>query len=185
MEFILFFPYLICLQHIPLNHHYFYKTQGTTPLKPLIIEYHVLEKRFLYMRIEIEMKDETYEKIKNVIDWINLDNSFRGRSDTPEAKIEDFIKGAAISKLLDVEAMSPVLNSEGLDSLEVKNRFKDIAKEKKIRQVDICKRTGLKKANLSLIFNNEKTLRAETFFAIWLALGCPPIHECLYIKKSD
>ena len=137
------------------------------------------------MRIEIEMKDETYEKIKNVIDWINLDNSFRGRSDTPEAKIEDFIKGAAISKLLDVEAMSPVLNSEGLDSLEVKNRFKDIAKEKKIRQVDICKRTGLKKANLSLIFNNEKTLRADTFFAIWLALGCPPIHECLYIKKSD
>ncbi|WP_339229071.1 helix-turn-helix domain-containing protein [Oceanobacillus sp. FSL K6-2867] len=137
------------------------------------------------MRIEIEMKDETYEKIKNVIDWINLDNSFRGKSDTPEAKIEDFIKGAAISKLLDVESMSPLLNSKVEDGLEIKNRFKAIAKEKKIKQIDICKRTGLKKANLSLIFNNEKTLRADTFFAIWLTLGCPPIHDCLYIKKSD
>ncbi|PAV30087.1 hypothetical protein CIL05_09435 [Virgibacillus profundi] len=137
------------------------------------------------MKIEIEMKDETYEKIKNMVDWINLDNSFRGKSDTPEAKIEDFIKGAAISKLLDVETLSPLLNSREVDSLEIKNRFKDIAKEKKIKQVDICKKTGLKKANLSLIFNNEKTLRADTFFAIWLILGCPPIHECLYIKKAD
>ncbi|MBP2076851.1 helix-turn-helix domain-containing protein [Oceanobacillus polygoni] len=136
------------------------------------------------MRIEIEMKDETYEKIKNMIDWINLDNSFRGKNDTPEAKIEDFIKGAAISKLLDVETMSPLLNSREVESLEIKNRFKEIAKEKKMKQVDICKRTGLKKANLSLIFNNEKTLRADTFFAIWLTLGCPPIHECLYIKKA-
>jgi len=137
------------------------------------------------MKIEIEMKDETYEKIKNMVDWINLDNSFRGKSDTPEAKIGDFIKGAAISKLLDVETLSHLLNSKEVGSLEIKNRFKDIAKEKKIKQVDICKKTGLKKANLSLIFNNEKTLRADTFFVIWLILGCPPIHECLYIKKND
>ncbi|AXI08263.1 XRE family transcriptional regulator [Oceanobacillus zhaokaii] len=137
------------------------------------------------MKIEIEIKDETYEKIKNMVDWINLDNSFRGKSDTPEAKIEDFIKGAAISKLLDLETLSPLLNSREVESLEIKNRFKDIAKEKKIKQVDICEKTGLKKANLSLIFNNEKTLRADTFFAIWLILGCPPIHECLYIKKAD
>lgn len=137
------------------------------------------------MRIGIEMKDETYEKIKNMVDWINLDNSFRGRNDTPEAKIEDFIKGAAISKLLDIEAMAPLLNSSSGDDLVIKNRFKEIAKQKKIKQVDICKRTGIKKANLSLIFNNEKTLRADTFFAIWLTLGCPPIHECLYLKKTN
>ncbi|QGS68192.1 hypothetical protein CV093_04885 [Oceanobacillus sp. 143] len=98
-----------------------------------------------------------------MVDWINLDNSFRGKSDTPEAKIEDFIKGAAISKLLDLETLSPLLNSREVESLEIKNRFKDIAKEKKIKQVDICEKTGLKKANLSLIFNNEKTLRADTF----------------------
>ncbi|WP_087974223.1 helix-turn-helix domain-containing protein [Oceanobacillus rekensis] len=137
------------------------------------------------MKIEIEMKDETYEKIKNVVDWINLDNSIRGKSDTPEAKIEDFIKGATISKLMDVETLAPLLNSVGMESLEIKNRFKDIAKEKKMKQVDICNKTGLKKANLSLIFNNEKTLRADTFFAIWLILGCPPIHECLYIEKAE
>ncbi|WP_405099866.1 helix-turn-helix domain-containing protein [Oceanobacillus sp. FSL H7-0719] len=137
------------------------------------------------MRIGIEMKDETYEKIKNMVDWINLDNSFRGRNDTPEAKIEDFIKGAAISKLLDIEAMTPLLNTSSGDDLVIKNRFKEIAKQKKIKQVDICKRTGIKKANLSLIFNNEKTLRADTFFAIWLTLGCPPIHECLYLKKTN
>lgn len=137
------------------------------------------------MRIGIEMKDETYEKIKNMVDWINLDNSFRGRNDTPEAKIEDFIKGAAISKLLDIEAMAPLLNSSSGDDLVIKNRFKVIAKQKKIKQVDICKRTGIKKANLSLIFNNEKTLRADTFFAIWLTLGCPPIHDCLYLKKTN
>lgn len=136
------------------------------------------------MRIEVEMKDETYEKIKNMMDWINLDNSFRGKNDTPEAKIEDFIKGATISKLLDIEAMSPLLNPDAAGKLEINNRFKDIAKQKKIKQVDICKMTGIKKANLSLIFNNEKTLRADTFFAIWLTLGCPPIHECLYIKNE-
>lgn len=185
MCFILFYLYLKYLQHNPLNHHYVCDTYDTTPLKPFVINYFALEKRVLYMRIEIEMKDETYEKIKKMMDWINLDNSFRGKIHTQEAKIEDFIKGAAVSKLLDIEAMSPLLNDGTAGSFEVKNRFKDIAKHKKIKQVDICKRTGIKKANLSLIFNNEKTLRADTFFAIWLTLGCPPIHECLYLKKSD
>ncbi|MFZ3580202.1 helix-turn-helix domain-containing protein [Virgibacillus sp. DJP39] len=138
-------------------------------------------------QISFEVEDETYEKIKKLIDWINLDNEFSSVTVKKEkVKIEDFVKGSVIEKMDDIDTMQSLLNPpEVYSGMEVRNHFKKVAKEKEIQQVDICERIGINKTNLSLIFNNKKTLRTDVFFKIWLILGSPPLNKILYLSPKD
>jgi DNA-binding Xre family transcriptional regulator len=107
-----------------------------------------------------------------------------------EINIERIIK-AAIADYIDV--MSPFSDEEitSLKSLifetnsekpyAIKNRFKEIMKQKGIKAVQIHRDTGISESNLSQLLNNKNlNMTLDSFLRIWLALDCPPIADCLY-----
>lgn len=126
-------------------------------------------------KITIELDGTQYQQLNDLINWINLDNQFT--QNKTNHTIEEFIKGAAISKL--DEANRILFQSNGT---KMKNKFKQIAKERKIKQADIVRLLDINKSTLSLIFNNENQPRSDIFFKIWAILGSPPIHKCIYFE---
>lgn len=131
-------------------------------------------------KVTIELSDESYGEMINLTNWMNEKNKLTGRSIVNNYTIEDFIKGSAITNMEQIEKFIPLSNQVILS--KVKNRFKDIAKERNIRQIDIANTLGMNKSNLSVIFNNKEFPRMDTFFKIWALLRCPPIHRCIYFE---
>lgn len=132
-------------------------------------------------KIEININDDTYAKLSEIVNWLNLDNKIQNIDD--RYTIEDFVLGAAHNQSKMVEEY--LIKPYDIEKKPVfKNRFKEIAKERGVRQVDICNKLGVQKSNLSHIFSNAIQPRSELFFKIWVLLGCPPIHECIYFEAE-
>lgn len=130
--------------------------------------------------IKIYFTDEEFKQIKNYIDWVNLDNFIEMRE--KNYTVEDFVQGSA---LIQIETIDQFLNNRNININEkskMKNRFKEIAKKRNIRQIDICKKLNLEKSHISSIFNNRHQPSTELFFKIWILLKCPPIHQCIYFE---
>lgn len=111
--------------------------------------------------------------------WKNFNNSLSDKDIkyTPN----DFIIGSLLSKVDEIERIIP---SDGiaLESTGVKNRLKVIAKERGIRQKEICDKLDISKSHLSQIFNNRLQPNTELFYKIWIVLDCPPFHKCFYFE---
>lgn len=130
-------------------------------------------------KIEINLTDESYDEIMFVLNWFNFDNKIEGKH---AYRLEEFIKGASLNQSCMIRSFLITPHDKVTKESKFRNRFKEIAKNKGIRQVDICNKLGIKKSNLSHIFNNDVQPRSELFFKIWALLGCPPIHECIYFE---
>lgn len=138
--------------------------------------FYTLENKIIPLRIDVE----TYERIRQFVQWVNYDNAIEGNQ--TNYTVDEFIRGASLSQLEFVENFI----DKGMKSVSgkstFKNRFKEIAKERNVRQVDICNALEIEKSYLSIIFNNKHQPNAELFFKIWLILKCPPIHQTFYFE---
>ncbi|MBY7144334.1 helix-turn-helix transcriptional regulator [Virgibacillus sp. NKC19-3] len=135
--------------------------------------------------VTIQLHEETYDKIKEITELENLINRHRDKNRSDNYKIEEFIVGCIADKMEQInhfDSVNPFLNSN--KQLVIKNRFKEIAKHKNIYIKDVAKQLHMKPPNISKIFNNVSQPRLELFIKIWLVLGCPPLHQCIYLEEK-
>ncbi|ASK61219.1 transcriptional regulator [Virgibacillus phasianinus] len=136
-------------------------------------------------KITIELNEETYDQIKEITDLENLINRHRDKNRNDNYKIEEFVVGCIIDKIEQIKHFEFV-NPFGENDAQpvVKNRFKEIAKEKNIYIKDVADQLNMKSPNISKIFNNASQPRLELFIKIWMVLGCPPLHKCIYLEEE-
>lgn len=137
---------------------------------------------------QIEVSKETHERIQKCVSALNWEIS---NHEDPVTSEEDVIKGAIWEFLSMFEAASgadsimSILMDAKHKNYQIRNRFKDILKEKKMKQVDLVKLTDISKTNLSQILNNKYTPGLDSFFRIWAALEFPQLTDCIYIEYMD
>src|SRR3954466_14839633 len=129
--------------------------------------------------VTIHLLPSTIENLKEISIYLSIRHN-------QEKTIERIIK-SAIADYLDV--MSPIPDQEKLyiktllvddTKYAIKNRFKEIMKQKGIKAVKIHRDTGISESNLSQILNNKNiNMTLDSFLRIWFALDCPPIGDCL------
>lgn len=134
--------------------------------------------------ITVYLKPSTVNRLEDI-------NTFLSVKHNQEKNIERVIKDA-IASYLDVMSPIPEKDILSLKTLimenrkddqpyAIKNRFKEIMKQKNIKQVQIHRDTGISESNLSQLLNNKNpTMTLDSFLRIWIALDCPPIADCLY-----
>lgn len=136
-------------------------------------------------KITIELNDETYDQIKEITDLENLVNRHRDKNRRDNYKVEEFVVGCIVDKVEQIkhfELVNPFI--ERNTQPRVKNRFKEIAKNKKIYIKDVADQLNMLPPNISKIFNNLSQPRLELFIKIWIVLGCPPLHQCVYLEED-
>lgn len=136
-------------------------------------------------KITIELNEETYDQIKEITDLENLVNRHRDKNRRDNYKVEEFVVGCIVDKVEQIkhfELVNPFIESN--TQPRVKNRFKEIAKNKKIYIKDVADQLNMLPPNISKIFNNLSQPRLELFIKIWIVLGCPPLHQCVYLEED-
>ncbi|HLS09886.1 helix-turn-helix transcriptional regulator [Lentibacillus sp.] len=136
-------------------------------------------------KLTIRLNDDTYHQLKELTELENLINRHRDTDRDDNYQVEDFVAGAVIDKLEQIshfKQINPLI--ENAHRPVIKNRFKEIAKEKNIYIKDIADQLNMKPPNISKIFNNASQPRLELFIKIWIVLGCPPLHKCLYLEED-
>lgn len=136
--------------------------------------------------VTIQLKDETYEQIKELTELENLINRHRDKNRSDDYKIEEFVVGCIVEKMEQIKHFDLVNPfRENHSQPVIKNRFKEIAKEKNIYIKDVAKQLNMLPPNISKIFNNVSQPRLELFIKIWIVLGSPPIHKCVYLEEGE
>ncbi|WP_156288981.1 helix-turn-helix domain-containing protein [Oceanobacillus salinisoli] len=136
--------------------------------------------------ITIQLKDETYNHIKELTELENLINRHRDKNRNDDYKMEEFIIGCIVDKIEQIkhfDSVNPLMENEG--TAIIKNRFKEIAKKKNMYIKDIADQLNMQPPNISKIFNNVSQPRLELFIKIWIILGCPPLHQCIYLENDQ
>lgn len=127
-------------------------------------------------KVILEFPVSKLGQIKQLVEWNNYSDELM--STNKQYTVDDFIIGATLEKL-DFFNNIVINDQRNIDiNHKLVNRFKTIASERDIKQVDICKRIGISKATLSQVFNNKISINMELFFKIWICLKCPPMNEC-------
>lgn len=135
-------------------------------------------------KITIELNDETYEQIREITELENLINRHRDKSRNDNYKTEEFVVGCIVDKVEQIKHFNKVNPFiENNTQPKVKNRFKEIAKDKNIYIKDVANQLDMQPPNISKIFNNVSQPRLELFIKIWLVLGSPPLHQCIYMEE--
>lgn len=135
--------------------------------------------------ITVYLKPSTVDRLNRISHYLSI-------RDNSEYNVEKVIKAALVDYL---DLMEPLSEEEksNLKSLifsprseqeyALKNRFKEIMKQKGIKAVQIHRDTGISESNLSQVLNNKnQNMSLDYFLRIWIALDCPPIGDCLYRK---
>lgn len=143
------------------------------------------------VNLTINLQKSTFEKIKKIKNYLNL----RVSKET-EITEEEIIKSAIANYLYyffeeedlieykkNKELSDLILNYDLGKPYQLKNNFKKIMKEKKIKQVYLVEQTKIAKSNLSLILNNKTQPSLDYFLRIWCALGFPPLDKVLFREK--
>lgn len=136
--------------------------------------------------ITIQLKDETYDQLKEITALENLINRHRDKNRNDDYKMEEFIVGCVMEKIEQIkhfDVINPFVENDRQPV--IKNRFKEIAKDKDIYIKDIAEQLNMKPPNISKIFNNVSQPRLELFIKIWMVLGCPPLHKCIDVDEAS
>jgi DNA-binding XRE family transcriptional regulator len=133
--------------------------------------------------ITVHLEPETINFLHDVAQYENLKSKFKnGR---PKIKEEDVIKAAVNYFIKDIrnfykhQIIRDVSNGIG-EPYILKNRIREILKEKDLKQLDLCALTGIDKTNISLIINNKHQPSLDLFLRIWVALDYPPIEDIFH-----
>ncbi|WP_394237496.1 helix-turn-helix domain-containing protein [Niallia oryzisoli] len=138
--------------------------------------------------ITIYLKPSTVEQLKKISHYLAV-------REQQEVPLERIIR-AAIADYMDIMAPLSDADTTALKSIlfepnnekpyAIKNRFKEIMKQKGIKAVQIHRDTGISESNLSQLLNNKNlNMTLDSFLRIWLALDCPPIADCLYRENLE
>lgn len=137
-------------------------------------------------KITIELSEEAYDQLKEITDLENLINRHRDKNRRDNYKIEEFVIGCIVDKIEQIkhfELVNPFIENKAQPA--IKNRFKEIAKDKNIYIKDVADQLNMLPPNISKIFNNASQPRLELFIKIWIVLGCPPLHKCIYLEEDE
>lgn len=125
------------------------------------------------------------DKIEKLTQHRNLKNDLFNRGNRFNTA-EDFIIGTVYHYLDQIDNQDVYA---GLDDLgkpyRLRNKFKEIAKNKNLSQQQIAEMSNIEPSNISLIFRNKNQPSLDYFLRIWIALGCPPISDCLYREIEE
>jgi DNA-binding Xre family transcriptional regulator len=139
-----------------------------------------------YKKITIFLNDQLYKEILDIVEYRNkriiVDNE-----DSKATNVEEFVTGSVIQVLKWIKSEEV---SAGFDDLgkpyRLRNHFKEILKGKGWNQKMLAEKTNIDPGNISIILNNRSQASLDYFLRIWIALGCPPINECLSrVEKED
>lgn len=134
-------------------------------------------------KIVIEISDNAFERINRVVEFQNLKNIINKEG---MINIDDFIKGAIAREIEKIETYNDIfceLKMRGLlKPLNLKNNFKKVLSNLNLKQLDLSELTGIDTSDLSMYLNNRRPMSLEIFLRIWIVLGCPPIHEVLFVE---
>jgi transcriptional regulator with XRE-family HTH domain len=56
---------------------------------------------------------------------------------------------------------------------------------KGLRGKDLSELTNIHAGNISIILSNRSQPSLDYFLRIWIALGCPPLNQCLYREIDE
>jgi DNA-binding Xre family transcriptional regulator len=134
-------------------------------------------------KIEVKLSEDVIQEINALIEYGKTNLRYTDEIDPP-VDYDEFINAAIFYYLQRIEKLKILTISGKLHQLnkpyKLRNKFKEIAKQKGIRPIDISELTGIDKANISTILNNKNQPSLDYFVRIWVVLGCPPIEEVLY-----
>lgn len=132
--------------------------------------------------ITIQITDDTYNKITEVIGVINM----RSKTETNFTP-EDIVKAALyryLNRLQDksiLEWSEEVVRLLPLDAeFPMKNRIKVYLKKHGLTQTDLAQRSRIPLSTVSAILNNQHQPSIDIFLRIYYALDCPPLNDLLY-----
>jgi DNA-binding Xre family transcriptional regulator len=146
-------------------------------------------KRGLYMgeykKVTVYLSDELYQEIQTLTEYRNKRILFDNQ-DKKARSIEEFIKGSTVQMVRWIKSESL---SAGMDDLgkpyRLKNHFKEIIDKKGWKQKDLSDKTNIDPSNISVILKNKSQPSLDYFLRIWIALGCPPLNECLSREEEN
>ncbi|MEH7374056.1 helix-turn-helix domain-containing protein [Neobacillus drentensis] len=138
-----------------------------------------------FKKVTIFLGNKIYNEVLDAIEYRNRRIQF-DKEDKKVLSVEEFITGSTIQVL-------KWLNDEdsfaGIDDLgkpyRLENSFKKILQEKGMRAKDLAEITNIHAGNISIILNNRSQPSLDYFLRIWIALGCPPLNECLHRIKDE
>lgn len=138
-----------------------------------------------YKKITIFLNEQHYKEITDIIEYRNKRVQF-DKEDKKVSSIEEFITGSVIQVL---KWLKDEDSFAGIDDLgkpyRLQNDFKKIMLKKGMRGKDLADTTNIHHGNISTILNNKNQPSLDYFLRIWIALGCPPLNECLYRIKDE
>lgn len=143
-----------------------------------------------YIEIKIRFKQSIIDKIEKIVQYINLrEKLLNTERKSTQVTIEEFIRGSSVQMIEKIETYNHLITYDGDKSLGsknliLKNRIKEILKEKKMTQLDLCELTGIDRASMSFIVNNRNQPNADSLLKIWVALDFYPLEEIFYRVES-
>lgn len=138
-----------------------------------------------YKKITIFLNEELYKEVSKIVEYRNkriiVDNE-----DKKATSIEEFVTGSVIQVLKWLKSEDSLAGINDLGKpYRLKNKFKEIMESKGWRGKDLAELTNIHAGNISIILSNRSQPSLDYFLRIWIALGCPPLNECLYRLQSE
>lgn len=137
-----------------------------------------------FIEVSIKLKESTFQYIENIVEYENKKNRIINDHEkiVKYVTVEEFIVGCCmeIIKKLETYNENIVHGFDNTKKYKLKNKIKEMLKDKNIKQLDLAELTGVEKSTINLIVNNHTQPTLEVFLRIWYALGCPPIEEMFY-----
>lgn len=138
-----------------------------------------------YKKVTIFLNENLYREVNDIIEYRNKRVQF-DKEDKKVSSIEEFVTGSVIQML---KWLKHEESFAGMDDLgkpyRLENSFKEIMTKKGMRGKDLSEITNIHHGNISLILNNKNQPSLDYFLRIWIALGCPPLNECLHRIKDE
>lgn len=144
-----------------------------------------------FIEVRIRLKQSTMDSLEKIVQYFNmrekLINSDR-KSDI--ITVEELIRGSIIREIEKIETFNHLITYNGEQSLGhrkfiLKNRLKEVLKEKNMKQLDLSELTGIDRSNLSMIVNNRNQPTADFLLRIWVALDFYPLEKIFYRVESE
>src|SRR5206468_8742761 len=108
-----------------------------------------------YKRFSIYLSDDVVNEINAIVEYRNK-RILKDNEDKKPRTIEEFIKGSTMQLLKSLKGEGIIAGMDDLGKpYKLKNRFKELMIERKMKQKDVCEITDIEPANISRIFSNE------------------------------
>lgn len=138
-----------------------------------------------YKKVKIYLDDQTYKEICDLVEYKNKRIQFE-KKDEKIRSIEEFVKGSALQVLKWIKNENEFAGMDDLGKpYRLENSFKKVMEDKGMRAKDLAELTNIHAGNISIILNNRSQPSLDYFLRIWIALGCPPMDECLHRVKNE